>query len=126
MRRIVLQTMAFVAMASTIALCSVPAAWAQTTPAKSNNLSGTITVTGTFQTIQGQANNRIGCAIQNITPSDTQWVYFGACANATKAASASLQPGQTVSCNLPGSPIVLSDPVCITGTSGDSFFANFQ
>jgi hypothetical protein len=107
-------------------LFSMNAVWAQSIPKPSINLSGTIATTNTFQQIQGQNGGRNGCTVQNITTSDNQWVYFGACASATKASSVLLAPGQSVSCSLPGSDIVLSDTVCITGTGADSFFANFQ
>jgi hypothetical protein len=113
-------------LALTVFLLRLNAVWAQSIPKTSTNLSGTIAVTNTFQQIQGQANGRQGCTIQNVTSADSQWVYFGTCTSASKGASVLLAPGQSVNCNLPGSNLVLSDPVCITGTSGDSFFANFQ
>jgi hypothetical protein len=110
----------------TVFLLSMSCVWAQSVPKTSTNLSSTIAVTNTFQQVQGQANGRQGCTIQNLTSADSQWVYFGACASASKGASVLLAPGQSVSCNLPGGNLVLSDPICITGTSGDAFFANFQ
>jgi len=115
-------------LAAVILMLVISTVWAQSIPVSSNNLSGTITATNTFQQIQGQTNNRNGCAIQNGASSssgDSQWVYFGACTSATKAASILLSPAQSVNCAV-GANIVLKDPVCITGTSGDAFFANFQ
>jgi len=98
----------------------------------SGNLSTTIASTGTFQTIQVKNGARSGCAIQNQgtnTSTDTMWVYFDAtnsanCSAATKAGSFTLIPGQSMNCNV--GTIVLNDEVCITGTSGDAFAANFQ
>jgi hypothetical protein len=98
----------------------------------SGNLSGSIAVTGTFQSIQKKNLSRIGCAIQNQgtnASSDTMWVYYDPtnstnCSAATKAGSFTLIPGQPLNCNI--GTIVLNDQVCITGTGGDSFAANFQ
>ena len=88
------------------------------------NLSGTIAVTNTFQSIQPQNNGRIGCTIEN-NGTHTLYVYFGAIANATTANSFQLSPGQPVSC-LVGNGYLLSDQVSITGTGGDAFAAGFQ
>ena len=93
---------------------------------------GSIAVTGTFQRIQAVNKARNGCSLQNQvtnTSTDTRWVYFDPtnstnCSAATKAGSLTLSPGQPANCNI--GTIVLSDQVCITGTSGDGFFANFQ
>jgi hypothetical protein len=98
----------------------------------SGNLSGSVASTGTFQSVQAKNLSRNGCAIENQSTnnsSDTMWVYFDPtnstnCSAATKAGSATLIPGQSANCNI--GTIVLSDQVCITGTSGDTFFANFQ
>jgi len=88
------------------------------------NLSGTITTTSTFQTIQAVNNGRLGCTIQN-NGTHTMYVYFGPPANATTAASAQLLAGLSLNCWItPG--YVLKDTVSITGTSGDAFYANFQ
>lgn len=97
---------------------------AQSIPAQSTNLSGTITSTGIFQSIQGQTNNRKGCLIQDNGTHNMQ-VFFGPIANATAASSAVLTPGQAISCAINGN-LVVQDAISITGTSGDSFFANFQ
>lgn len=97
---------------------------AQTLPVVSTNLSGTIAVTDTFQSIQRQTNNRQGCAIQN-NGTHTEYVYFGPIANATEGASVQLAAGQYVSCTSAANT-VLKDQASITGTSGDAFYANFQ
>lgn len=94
---------------------------AQSISALSTNLSGTIGTTNTIQPIQGQNNGRKGCLIQNGgTP--TMYVYFGLISGATTAASAQLSAGQAISCAING----VQDAISITGTSGDTFFANFQ
>lgn len=101
-------------------------------PLASGNFSGTIAITNTFQSIQTVNQSRHGCAIQNRSTnnsSDTMWVYFdptnsSGCSAATKAGSFTLTPGQSANCNV--GTIILSDQICITGTSGDGFAANFQ
>ena len=107
---------------------------AQSIPVASNNLSSTITTTNTFQSIQAVTNNRLGCTVQNNASSasgDLMWVYFDKsnsanCSAAVKSpGSATLLPGQSVNCSVAGTT-VLKDQVCITGTSGDAYFANFQ
>lgn len=95
--------------------------------------SGTITATGTFQSIfaasatpnaQGGAGAvRSACTVQN-NGANTMFVYFGPIANATTAKSAQLAPTQSLNCNVGG--VVLSDQVSITGTTGDSFYAAQQ
>ena len=115
-------------LACALFLFSLSAVWAQSIPVSSINLSGTITTGGTFQQIQGLTNNRNGCTVQNlasVTSGDLQYVYFGTCTSATTSNSVILQPQQSVSCGVAGN-ITLKDPVCITGTTSDAFFANFQ
>ena len=102
------------------------AALAQTVPVPSKNLSGTITTTNTFQLVQSQSANRLGCTIQNnatAASGDVMWVFFGS--TPSKAAAVQLAPGQSVSCVVEAA-IVVSDPVYITGTAGDAFYANFE
>ena len=109
-------------------------AFAQSVPLKSINLSGTIASTNTFQVVQGSNNARNGCTIQN-NSADTQYVCFdpvsASCASCTKATAVTLGPaangnsGQSASCSIAGT-MVLKDVVCITGTTSDTFFANFQ
>jgi hypothetical protein len=116
-----------------IFLLSLGSVWAQSVPVSGNNLSGTIATTNTFQAVQARTNNRIGCSMQNnasIQSGDLMYVYFDKtnssnCSAATIGGSVTLQPGQPTSCAV-GSGYVLKDQVCITGTSSDPFFANFQ
>ncbi len=93
----------------------------------SNNLSGTIAVTDTFQSIQAYNSDRSGCLIQNHSIANAMWVYFGPVASATKDASFMLDAGHAlqISCSVGGTS-VLRDQVSITGTSADAFAANFQ
>ena len=93
-------------------------------PAYSTNLSGTITTTNTFQLVQPATGTRKGCLIQDQSATDDMWVFFGACSAATKATSVVLQPLNGVNCAANG--VLVLDSVCITGTSGDTFLANFQ
>lgn len=96
-------------------------------PLTSTNLSGTISVTNTFQSIQASTPTRNGCLIQNQSTTDTMWVFFGAIGSATKATSFELDSthGLAISCAVGGIG-VLTDQVSITGTSTDGFTANFQ
>lgn len=92
----------------------------------STNLSGSIAVTDTFQSIQASTAGRKGCAVQNPSAnSHSQWVFFTGIGSATKAAAFQLSPGSSISCAV-GGLAVLTDQVSITGTSGDIFVANFQ
>lgn len=97
------------------------------TPLTSTNLSSTIAVTNTFQSIQASTGTRKGCLIQNVATSDSMWVYFGAIGGATKGKSFILDAvhGSAVSCAVGGLG-VLTDQVSITGTAPDAFTANFQ
>jgi hypothetical protein len=116
---------AFLALAFLLSLeCQAQSPAAGTGIPNSLNLSSTIAVTGTFQSIRGADNFRQGCEIQN-NGSHTMYVYFGVCANATTAASANLTAGQPIGCST-AAGYVLKDQVCITGTAGDTYFANFQ
>jgi hypothetical protein len=128
MQRLILLLMALAAM-----LLVATVVWAQSIPVPSNNLSGTITTTGAFQVVQAQTNNRIGCTVQNnaaLSSDDLMQVFFDKtnsanCSAATSAASVQLQPGQAVSCAI-AVGYVLKDQICVSGTAGDPFFANFQ
>lgn len=93
----------------------------------SSNLSSTVAVTNTFQSIQILNSNRSGCLIQNQSTTNAMWVYFGPIASATKATSFILDSshGLAISCSVGGTS-VLRDQVSITGTSGDAYAANFQ
>lgn len=88
-----------------------------------SNLSSTIAVTNTFQSIQAASASRRACLVQN-NSSNTQWVFFGPIASATKAKSVVLAPGQGVMCN--GAAVTLTDQISITGTATDSFYAGVQ
>ena len=119
-------------------LLSLPAHAQQavvTSPSQNSslNVSGTIAVTSTFQSVVPSAIGgrvRQGCLIQN-TGSNTQYVYFGPLASATKAMSYQLSPpgaatqGGAISCSTSAGG-VLQDQVVITGTSGDTFTAEYQ
>ena len=107
-----------------LALCAGLASANPAIPISGSNLSNTIAVTNTFQSVQASNNGRIGCTIQNLG-THTMYVYFGAIASAATSASATLAAGQSVNC-LIGDNYVLKDQVSITGTSGDGFFANFE
>lgn len=86
------------------------------------NLSSTIAVTNTFQSVQ-TATKRHGCTVQN-NGAASMWVFFGPIASATKANSVVLTTGQAVSCSLPGT--TLTDQISITGTATQEFFAAVQ
>jgi hypothetical protein len=96
----------------------------------SQNASGTIASTNTFQSVFSSAYNRHGCLIQN-TGANFEYVFFGPIASATKAKSVALQPptstsqGGSVGCGV-GVGGTLSDQVSITGTAADTFFAQQQ
>lgn len=90
-----------------------------------NNLSGTISVTNTFQSIQ-VTTTRGGCTVQNpTTNTNPQWVFFGAIGSATKATAVQMLPGDSVSCAVGGTGVI-KDQISIVGTSGDTFYAGVQ
>lgn len=96
----------------------------------SSNVSGTITVTNTFQSVLPALTNqrgRTGCTIVNYG-TNTMWVYEdGAAAGlpaATKAKSVQLAANQAYYCQVGG--IVIKSALFITGTSGDAFYAAQQ
>lgn len=93
-------------------------------PLTSTNLSSTIAVTNTFQSIQVSTAGRNGCAIQN-NDTNTMWVFFGAIGGATKAKSVALAAGQSVACAVGGIG-VLTDQISITGAATGVFFAAVQ
>ena len=98
-------------------------------PLTSSNLSGTVSVTNTFQSIQVLTAGRNGCSIQN-NGTNSMWVFFGPIGSATKAHSFLLPASTSTSSFVVGCAVgglgVLTDQVSITGTSGDAFVANFQ
>lgn len=95
-------------------------------PLTSTNLSGTISVTNTFQSIQVSTVGRNGCTVQNTSGNgDAMWVFFGAIASATKPISFKLADGQALNCAVGGLGVA-TDQVSITGTAADTFAASFQ
>lgn len=96
---------------------------AQIKPVQTRNLSGTLAASSTFQSIAAYDVNRSACLVQN-NSANKMYVYFGPIANATTGASVVLDIGKSVSCN--NGPIVATDQVSISGTSGDAFLAVFQ
>lgn len=98
---------------------------AQTAPftKTSRNVSSTIAVTNTFQSVLSETRGRASCMVQN-NGSNSMYVYFGAIASATLANSVKLAAGQAVSCTAGG--VVLTDQVSITGTSADAYYAAEQ
>lgn len=93
--------------------------------ANSTNVSSTIAVTNTFQSIVvANTNfNRTGCSVQN-NGSNAMYVFFGPIASATLAKSVKLAVGQSVNCN--SAPVTLNDQVSITGTATEAYFAAYQ
>lgn len=88
-----------------------------------NNVSSTITVTNTFQSLWAATTIRVGCTVINYG-SNTMWVFFGPIASATKATSVQLSVGQAVYCN--SDNVVLNTQVSITGTATEAFYAAQQ
>lgn len=110
--------------ASVLALALLAsAALAQIKPQSSVNLASTLAATGPFQSIAVYDANRSGCTVQN-TSANAQYVFFGPIASATIAKSVKLLSGQSVGCN--AGPLVLTDQISISGTSGDTFYAATQ
>lgn len=89
----------------------------------STNVSSTIAITDTFQSLQVATSTRKGCTVQN-NGSAAMYVFFGAIGSATKAASLVLSPGDVANCTV-GS-IVLTDQISITGTATQTFMAAVQ
>ena len=105
--------------------------WFRTTPqhpcptgygVTTTNLSSTIAVTNTFQSIQ-VATVRNGCTVQN-NSATTMWVFFGPIGSATQATSVQLAAGNNVSCAVGGA--LLNDQISITGTAAGVFYAGVQ
>lgn len=94
-----------------------------------NNRSGTIAATGTFQSVAPEDTSvqrgRTGCLIQNLSTTNNMYVYFGPIASALTTTSVTLSAGQAVNCAT-ASGGVITDQVSITGTIGDAFYAGFQ
>lgn len=86
------------------------------------NASSTITVTDTFQSVF-VAQERAACKIVN-TGTNPMWVFFGPMASATKNTSIKMATGVSTTCGEGG--VVRVDQVSITGTSGETFYADRQ
>lgn len=117
-----------VALLALAALASAPRAFADpvTTPS-SQNVSGTVTVGGTFQQIiPSAAGTRKGCIVQNpTTATEILSVFFGPTASATTGKSVTLVAGAMVSCTTGTGQV--PDAVNVTATTaGHSFMAAFQ
>lgn len=89
----------------------------------STNVSSTITATNVFQSVIAATVNRMDCVVQN-NGANSQWVFFGPIASASKGGAILLTPGQAVNCAHAG--IVVEDQVSITGTIADTFMASWQ
>lgn len=114
-------------------LAFVSAAYAVATqpqPVVSTNVSGTVAVTNTFQSVVPANSLNKGCLVQN-TGSNLMFVYFGPIAGATKAKSFQLRApgtgiqGGWVSCAT-GTGAVITDQVSVTGVATDTFTAAYQ
>lgn len=92
-------------------------------PTTTNNASGAIGVTNTFQSIWAAATEprtRAGCTVQN-TGTNPMYVYVGAIADATVAKSYKLTTGLIFTCNVGNT--VAQDQISITGTATETFYA---
>jgi hypothetical protein len=94
-------------------------------------VSGTISVTNTFQSIFANtqtsnpgARGRTSCTVQN-NGTHTMFVFFGPIANATLTNSFQVGPGAAILCSLANGS-TLQDQVSITGTATDAFVASQQ
>lgn len=86
------------------------------------NVSGTISVTNTFQSLFAASQARKGCVVQNNSASNVMWVFVGPLALATKATALQLPVGATFYCSVVNDAVV-SDQISLTGTSGDAYVA---
>jgi hypothetical protein len=85
------------------------------------NLSSSVAVSNTFQSIFAANVNRKGCTVQNLGTS-SMFVFFGPLVLATTPTSFQLTPGNTIYCAAQPNSVV-TDQVNITGTSGALFSA---
>lgn len=107
-----------------VALLFAGSAFAQTITPKSSvqpNGSGTIAVTNTFQQVFTSNGSRFACSIQN-KGTNNMYAYWGPPERATVTNSVQIAAGSIAYCN--NGAIVFSDPVSITGTSGDTYYAS--
>lgn len=89
-------------------------------PGGTQNASGAIATTGTFQDIF-TSGGRANCHIQN-NSLHTMYVFFGLKANATEDTSFTLAAAASMACADSG--VVRTDEVSITGTQNDKFYAD--
>ena len=93
------------------------------TGSASNTVNGTVAVTNTFQSVIVQNSSRKGCTFQN---QGSHTMYFSLQGSPTEAGSFQVPPGAAYTCVTPGSNIVSTDQVWVTGTSGDAFAGTWQ
>lgn len=93
------------------------------TGASSNPVNGTVAVTNTFQTLIAQNATRKACTFQN---QGTHTMYFSLSATPTLANSVQVAAAGFFYCSPPGSNIVVTDAVSVTGTAGDAFAGWWQ
>lgn len=94
---------------------------------QSTNVSSTVAVTNTFQSVFAQASAsspRNACSIQN-NGTHTMYVFAGPLAGATMAKSVQITAGQLYYCHTQNGS-VLWDQISITGTAADAFYAASQ
>lgn len=108
-------------------LVSAVPAWADFQGVLSNNLSGTVTAGGTFQSLAVQNVGRKGCTIVNPpNATETLFVFLGPIASATTGASVPLAAGASLNCALTGDGVA-ADQISVTATTpGHAFTALFQ
>jgi hypothetical protein len=112
------------AAALAIALCAGPALAAGAPPSTGTNVSSTVSVGGTFQSIL-VASNRLDCFVQNpVSATETLFVFFGPIANATTANSVNLAAGQAVTCSSQGA--TASDQVSVTAATSTHAFVAYS
>lgn len=105
--------------------CAVVNSTGGTPTACPNNVSGTITTTGTFQLVFPASvppNRRVNCIIQN-NGATAMNIFLGPVALATVATSIVLAPGAIFYCGSPANGVI-QDAVAITGTSTQAFYAS--
>jgi hypothetical protein len=111
--------------ATTLAVFLPVVALAQKQPVASQNVSGTITSGGSFQTLSGANPSRNGCVIENpTTATEPLYVNVGS-ASPTTTNSFSLAPGAAFNCGAAG--IVVTDALQVeAATSTHAFVALVQ
>jgi hypothetical protein len=93
------------------------------TGAPTNSVNGTIAVTDAFQSLLALNPARKGCQFQN---QGTRVQYYTTAPSPTEAAAFQVPPGALYNCVSPGSNVVSTDQVWVTGTSGDAFAGSWQ